>query len=228
MKGRFALTAAERAAITGFYIVVLVLFVFWDDGAVFRGVEPAVISGEIDYRAMSRWLLMMTAPLLADGYLLLRSHQIRLFACLRLGGLPRWNGHQLLLCLGNTLFWGLLRLGVLLLMTTAPEALKMAVLLGLNDVLWLLLMMAFYILTKGASAFGLLEIFSMGGTFLLGEFAPNIRRWMPCTWSMLCRTKGFFQDGGSIISYAVMSGGMALLLLGLFYVLIRLDRYKEL
>ncbi|MCD7769463.1 MAG: hypothetical protein LUH36_05020 [Oscillospiraceae bacterium] len=188
MKRRFALTVAERAAIMGFYIVVLVLFVFWDDGVAFRGVEPAVISGEIDYRAMSRWLLMMTAPLLTDGYLLICSHQIRLFACLRLGAL--------------------------LLMTTAPEALQMAALLGLNDVLWLMLLIVFYILTKGASAFDLLEIFAMGGTFLLGEFAPGIRRWMPCTWSMLCRTNGFFQDGGSIVSYAVMSGGMALLLLG--------------
>ena len=79
---RLALTPWQSILISAFYLLVICLFAFADSGAAFRGVEPAIIFDEVDYLTFSRWLLLMSAPILIDGYLLLRVGKARLYMSL--------------------------------------------------------------------------------------------------------------------------------------------------
>jgi hypothetical protein len=88
--------------------------------------------------------------------------------------------------------------------------------------------MIFYVMTHASSTFGLLVLIAFGGSFLIGEFISPICLWMPSTWSMLCRTKDFWEGGGTIAAYAAMSAVATVILFFLFCVMVRSKKYKEL
>lgn len=224
----FGITKMQYALITMFYLMVLGALALVNDGAAFFGVEKSLLFGEINYRDFSCWLLLMTTPVLVNGFLLSRAWRVRLFSCLRMRSWGNFYFFQLLICLCNIIIWGMIRETVLLLIVLPQEALSAGFLLFLSDCLWMLCTMIFYVMTHASSTFGLLVLIAFGGSFLIGEFISPICLWMPSTWSMLCRTKDFWEGGGTIAAYAAMSAVATAILFFLFCVMVRSKKYKEL
>lgn len=224
---RLALTPLQSILISAFYLLVICLFTFADSGAAFRGVEPAMIFGEVNYLAFSRWLLLMSAPILIDGYLLLRAQKARLYVSLRMKNHAEWYSYALTLCLLNTLYWSVLLLPGVLFALPAEEAVSVWLLLLFNNFVWLMLTLLLSIMMKGSPTFGVVAILILGVSFLLGEFVPRLRPWTPGTWSMMCRTAEYWSGGGSVPGYLGASAMLALVLFGVFRVLARSNPYKE-
>lgn len=221
------LTPLQYILITAFYLLVILLFVFADNGTAFRGIAPSMISGEVDYLAFSRWLLLMSVPILTDGYLLLRFRKVRLYLFPRMRSHAEWYYYGLTLCLINTLYWSVLLFPGILFVIAAEEAVSVWLLLLFNNFIWLMLTLLLYIVMKGSPTFGVFAILILGLSFLLGEFVPRLRKWTPGTWSMICRTSGCWSGGGTIFNYIGASAIFALVLLGIFCVLVRSNKYKE-
>lgn len=224
---RLALTPLQSILITAFYLLVICLFAFVDNGAAFRGIEPPMISGEVDYLAFSRWLLLMSAPILTDGYLLLRAQKARLYMSLRMKNHAEWYHYTLTLCLLNTLYWSVLLLPAILFALPAEEAVSVWLLLLFNNFVWLMLTLLLSVMMKGSPTFGVVAILILGVSFLLGEFVPRLRPWTPGAWSMICRTAEYWSGGGNALAYLGASAVLALVLFGVFRVLARSNPYKE-
>ena len=185
-------------AVAVFYLAVLFLIREPVHGNyIFMGIPAAAVRGEVDYLAFSRWLLMMSAPILASGFFLERSSRIELFARLRMKDRKQWNIRQLSAGVAIATTWAL-SLGLLSVFCVGMEtAVQVFLLLWLSFVLENFLLMSVFLLSGKAAWSGVISILLTGGLFLFGEHVHGVGRYLPTMWGMFCRSAHDQPDGYS-------------------------------
>jgi len=95
------------------------------------GLTRGEVRGEIDYIVFSRWLLMMAAPILVNGWYLERVSGIEIFVRLRMKSLSRYRLFLLCGCMANSAVWALfiavvvlVFLGLIFVAVTSPPPLN--------------------------------------------------------------------------------------------------------
>ena len=213
--------------ITGVYFLVLAVLSPWSERNVLIGIPPSSMRGNLDLNYLSGWLLLMSTPILIDGCLLAYLGHVKTLVCIRLKKWFGWNMYLFVVCCSSTMYWSILQWAVLFITAEFHEALQAGTLLLASNMLWLVLMLLLYYLTKAASICVLGPIFMQGGTFLLGEHLNILQSWMPSNWSMVCRTKRCWEGGKTVGQYFGLSIAIAGCLFLLLYQMVRKKLYKE-
>jgi len=167
------------------------------------GLTRGEVRGEVDYIAFSRWLLMMAAPVLVNGWYLERVSRIEIFVRLRMRGLSLYRLFLLCGCMANSAVWALFLSAVVLRSLGYAAAGRQLLLMLPNLLMWACLTAALFIRMKRAPWTGVLCIGIVGGTFLLGGHIPGAEKFMPAIWGMLCRSS-YWGEGGIPAGYMVL------------------------
>lgn len=189
--------------VAAFYVLVLYCVSTPVHGTyVFLGITPAAVRGDVDYIAFSRWLLMMSAPVLVNGYFLDRSKQIEIFTCLRMKSMSKMSFCLLGGCAINSTLWVFALCIAALFKIEINNITYLISVLWPNFLIWMLIATIVYFLCNKAAWSGVIVIAVIGGSFLVGEHIPMLCKYVPSTWGMLCRSV-LYQDAGYSLTYMI-------------------------
>lgn len=169
------------------------------------GLERGQMPGEIDYRAFSRWLMMICAPILVNGWYLERSTKIEIFIRLRMKKRTQFSLFLIYGCMFNSAIWALVLCIAVMVKFGALIAVEQLFLLLPNLMLWSSVMVVLSLMQRGAAWSGLLCIGIIGGTYLIGEYVPALELFMPSLWGMLYRSNIYIDTGWSALYMVFMS-----------------------
>lgn len=159
----------------------------------------------IDYFIFSRWMLMMSAPILINGYFLEQGSKVELFSVLRIKKRISYRLYLLLACCVFSFVWtcGITvgAAGIADLFT----AVRLFCVLLPNLILWTCVQYAAYVFLKGAAWSGILTLALIGASCLLGEFMPRFYPFLPSSWGMLHRSAVYVSGGLGITAMAIRS-----------------------
>jgi hypothetical protein len=149
----------------------------------------------INYFIFSRWILMMSAPVLVNGYCLERSRKIELYSTLRMKKISDFHLYLCYACAANITIWtSFISIGAIFIDTTKIALQLFAVLLP-NCWMWGAAQCMLYFILRKAAWSGLLVIALIGGVCLVGEYLPSIYAFTPSAWGMLSRSATFISNG---------------------------------
>lgn len=184
------------------YIFFLVILSLPNDGnAIFTGLPPSQIAGEINQMMLGKWMCVICPPLLVNGLLLERSQKIEIFSLLRMEKLVHSRLRILGSCFILTLLWAIGIFGASVLCFDIKTATQILILLAPNLLLWTSVGLSSCILTDRAVWSGILPLAGLGTSCLLGAYFPAWLRYLPSTWGMRCYFVGL---GDSLLMCAAV------------------------
>lgn len=156
--------------------------------SIFLGIPPAEVIGEIDLMQVGKWTALCSVPLLANGVILERSHQIELFSVLRVKKRLFLRGREVYACVACTFAWAVGVFGVSAWQLGSSKAIRIFFLLLPNLLLWDGISLVSYALCKRTAWSGGISLALIGGSCLIGVHLPSWMRYLPSTWGMLSQT----------------------------------------
>lgn len=175
------------------------------------GIAPPAIVGDIDYVALSRWLLLLFLPLLMIGKLADKENSLIVYSALRVGGYRRmWRLTQ----------WSVVGHAALYVGMFAAVSLAYVLAAGEKTLVWrdVLLMVALIFVQIGTicsisswlcekyknPAPGIvLMIFAIGLTYMLAQHVPRLRPYAMGTWGMYLEGRTGAQSQGHIFAVSI-------------------------
>lgn len=159
----------------------------------------------IDYFIFSRWMLMMSAPILINGYFLEQGSKVELFTVLRIKKRKYYRMYLLLACCVFSFVWTCVITAGAARIADLFTAVQLFGVLLPNLFLWTGVQYVAYVFLKGAAWSGILTIVLIGGSCLLGEFMPQLYPFFPSSWGMLYRSAGYVSGGLRITEMTIRS-----------------------
>ncbi|MEG1516043.1 MAG: hypothetical protein RSD95_14240 [Clostridia bacterium] len=180
---------------------------------VIGGIKPSIVVGDIDYIALSRWLLLLFAPLLCIGQLIDKTNSLITYSVLRVGGYRHmWRLTQLSV-IGHVVSYVGLFAGISLAYVLA---------IGEKDIdhLGFLLMMVLILAQmsmlccvsswicekyKNPAPGFLLIVFTIGLTYMLAQYFPLFKPYAIGAWGMYLERRTAEQPHGYLMSIAILT-----------------------
>lgn len=165
--------------------------------AIFEGISPAEVAGEIDLAQVGKWTALCSIPLLANGVILERSRRIELFSRLRARKL-RLRLRVVGACVACVVAWTICIFGAAAWRLGIGKGLESIQLLLPNLLLWSAIGLVSYAWSKGATWSGCIPIALIGSSCLLGLHLPHWLPYLPSTWGMLSLVTSCTEYGGAL------------------------------
>lgn len=152
--------------------------------AIFVGISPAEVSGEIDLIQVGKWTALCSSPLLANGVILERSSRIELFTRLRV---KKWRLRlrEVGACVTCVVVWAVCVFGVSVWRIGSLKGLEFLLLYLSNLLLWSAVGLISYSWSKRAAWSSCIPIVLISGSCLIGLHFPRWLPYIPSTWGML-------------------------------------------
>ncbi len=177
--------------------------------AIFEGIPPAEVAGEIDLTQVGKWTALCSIPLLANGVILERNRRIELFSSLRVKKL-HLRLRVVGVCMTCVVVWAVCIFGVAVWRLGCRKGLESFQLLFPNLLLWSAVGLVSYAWSQKATWSGCVPIALISGSCLIGLHFSQWLPYLPSTWGMLslavfCGEYGGlpFMSAASLISAAV-------------------------
>lgn len=152
--------------------------------AIFEGISPAEVAGEIDLTQVGKWTALCGIPLLANGVILERSRRIELFSRLRVKKI-RLRLRVVGVCVTCVVVWAVCIFGAAVWRLGSGKGLESFRLLLPNLLLWSAVGLVSYALSKRATWSGCVPIALISGSCLIGLHFSQWLPYLPSTWGML-------------------------------------------
>lgn len=204
-------TVCWPLAVIAYVVVILCVLAPVNSQYIVFGLEKSQGQGALNYVAFSRWLMMMCAPILVNGWYLERSTKIKSFLLLRMKKRIQFKLFLIFGCMCNSAIWALVICIAVIVKFGALIAMVQLLLLLPNLLLWSSVMVFLYLMQRGAGWSGLLCIGTIGGTYLIGEYLPALDMFMPSLWGMVYRSNIYINTGWSVVYMVIMSTLMCLI-----------------
>lgn len=159
------------------------------------GIPAAVAGGSVDSLVFSRWLLMISVPLLANGFYLVRMNRIRMFVCLRLTSRVYFGNYLLGGCAVHAVLWAFMLCCITCWQFPVTHIAVFFLLLLLQFLLWGFVSLLLYLVCQKAAWSGIAALMSAGIAFLISAYLPQLTNYMPSTWGMYARSDLFVPNG---------------------------------
>lgn len=204
-------TVCWPLAVIAYVVVLLCVLAPVNSQYIVFGLKKSQELGAVNYVAFSRWLLMICAPILVNGWYLERSKKIKIFVILRMKRRTQFKLFLIFGCMFNSAIWALVICIAVMVRFGAIIAAEQLLLLLPNLLLWSSVMVFLYLMQRGAAWSGLLCIGIIGGTYLIGEYLPALDMFMPSLWGMVYRSNIYINTGWSVVYMMIMSTLMCLI-----------------
>ena len=176
------------------------------------GVPTGLVGADID-SAIAGWLAMVLLPIAYAGYILSRLDRVEPFVILRLQTRRKAFLYRFCCCMVCMLLYVMLLVAPLLASCGYGAVFRTALLLFLEEVLWMLTYLFLCLFMNAVSA-GACIFMLVTGCCLVCKHIPTLEQFVPTTWSMYCRTKSMYAEGTPfavfafrlIFSYIVLFG----------------------
>lgn len=204
------------------YIAIAMLIVLFSDRIksgdlvtiydVIGGIKPSIIAGDINYIALSRWLLLLFSPFLCIGRLVDKTNSLITYSVLRVGGYKRmWRLTQLSVIGHVASYVGLFAVISLAYMLAIggkdlfhSDFLLMMVLILVQ--ISMIYCVSSWICEKHKNpATGLmLMIFTIGLTYMLAQYLPLFKPYAIGTWGMYLERRTAEQPHGYLMGVVIL------------------------
>lgn len=169
------------------------------------GMPQSDVAGDIDYLLFARWIILMTIPLIVNGVIMERSTKIELLSTIRYRSRRSFRESVLIACWFNTIIWVLVYILLAAVFIHGTSILSFSLVTASGFLMWATVGFALFYITGRKSWSGVILIFLIGGTYLLGERSPELAKFMPGMWIMTCRTTVCQKTGFAAIYFIAMN-----------------------
>lgn len=190
-----------------FYLSALFVCVFLPspNSNILLGIPQSVVAGDIDYPLFGRWIVLMITPLVVNGVIMERATRIELLSTVRFGNRARYKMYLIAACCFNTSVWVLMYIFLAVFLVHEMYILPFSIIVFSSYLMWTTLGFTLFNLTGKKSWSGIVLVFLIGGTYLLGERFPVLSKYMPGMWAMTCRSTAYIGTGYTAFYFTAMN-----------------------
>ncbi len=181
--------------------------------------------GDLQIQTFFRWQLLILPPLMAASEYLNSTKALEVFIKVRIKNDSQFLRSQLAVTMGIAVFWGAIvaALGFM----TVPQRKFAVIHTILGQVLWMSLYLTLYFIRESAATAITGTVFCTASLFFIGELWNPYCRFLPTSWTMVCRSRYWISDG---IPLSISIGGSTFFIcifLVIIYLMHRKRRMKK-